>query len=524
MGLTARIFDAFQNSHIIYVSFSKVSPAVILNATNLVVIAICSYVFYQAFLSPLARFPGPVLAKFTGLWRSYHYWRGTWHDDILKLHNTYGRAVRIAPNELSLVDAEAIKQLYSHGHHAKKTKWYSVWDVRNAGANVFSTQDNKEHAFLRKRLSGAYSMTSILKFEQYIQSCLDLFMIQMQKHVGLGKPVNMSEWTNMLAFDVVGELAYGSPLGQLESGTDTLNIRSSIYQYFQWGSNLGHFPGQISLLQNPFASSIRRFLGLADGPVHFQRWSSEQVRKRQEGKNISERKDMLYHFINMKGPDGAPASHGEILMETLNIVGAGADTTSIGMRSTLHYICLNPERYARLQEEIDTYYKDNTLTSPITYTDTLKLPYLCAVVKEATRLLPSIVYQLLRHVPEQGLMIDGKSIPPGTPVGVSPIAQNRDQAIWGADADIFRPERWLEDEQMARRYEVANMTFGGNGPRMCIGRNIALVEIHKFIAQLLRNFDVELVNLEVPWRITSVWFAFQHDMNVILKPRTIPCG
>lgn len=145
------------------------------------------------------------------------------------------------------------------------------------------------------------------------------------------------------------------------------------------------------------------------------------------------------------------------------------------MRSTLYYICLNPRCYAILQQEIDDYHEANSLTSPITYVETEKLPYLRAVVKEATRLLPSIVFQLLRYAPQQGLTVEGKFIPPRTPVGISPIAQNRDKDIWGPDADEFRPERWLEDEKKARRYEMALMTFGGNGPRTCIGRNIALV-------------------------------------------------
>lgn len=114
------------------------------------------------------------------------------------------------------------------------------------------------------------------------------------------------------------------------------------------------------------------------------------------------------------------------------------------------------------------------LAEPITYQQIQQMPYLVAVCKEAMRLLPSIVYQLLRYAPE-GLSVNGKHIPAGVPVGVSPMAQNRDQEVFGADADEFRPERWFEDEQKTRLMDSINLTFGGNGPRMCIGRNIALV-------------------------------------------------
>ena len=163
-------------------------------------------------------------------------------------------------------------------------------------------------------------------------------------------------------------------------------------------------------------------------------------------------------------------------MTLANLSGAGADTTSIAMRACLHDICSHPDVYQKLQNEIDAFYKDNNLATPISYVQTQQLPYLNAVTKEAMRLLPSITFQLPRHTPEGGLTVQGTFIPPGTTVGMSPIAQNRDPQVWGDDADEFRPQRWLESEDCTRYLDANNMTFGGSGPRMCVGKNIALAE------------------------------------------------
>src|ERR1700761_2247291 len=146
------------------------------------------------------------------------------------------------------------------------------------------------------------------------------------------------------------------------------------------------------------------------------------------------------------------------------------------MKTCLYYLCLDPRAYKILQKEIDDFYDHNGLTEPITCAQTQKLSYLGAVTKEAMRLLPSITYQLLRHCPE-GQSVDNQSIPPGTRVGISPIAQNRDRAVWGDDADEFRPERWLESKERTAYLDLNNYTFGGNGPRTCTGRNIALVSL-----------------------------------------------
>jgi cytochrome P450 len=145
------------------------------------------------------------------------------------------------------------------------------------------------------------------------------------------------------------------------------------------------------------------------------------------------------------------------------------------MRSCLYFILQNPSVYQRLQKEIDDYYVSANLQQPISFQQTQELPYLKSVIAEATRLYPSIVYQLLRHVPDGGMEVNGHFLPAGTPVGMSPIAANRDKAIWGEDADVFLPERWLENPERSTYLESYNMTYGGHGSRACIGRNLALV-------------------------------------------------
>jgi cytochrome P450 len=457
-------------------------------------VVLLSFFTYRALLHPLAHIPGPFLAKFTGWWRHYHYFRGTWHDDILKVHRKYGRIVRIAPNELSVVDVDATKQLYGHGHNAPKTDWYATWEVPNAAPGLFAARDKKLHAFLRKRVAGAYSMSAILKYEVFIQDCLDLMLSRLEKHAEAGSTVNMANWTNAFAFDVVGELAYGEQLGHLRTETDYNGLRKAIFDGFIVMSTFGHFVGQSRLINNKFVNGILQLLGVPDAFVGFQTWTARRVEERINNPGGNPREDMLSHFVRMKTDKGEPASFNEVLIEAMNIMyvsrphartlpifansgrfsGAGADTTSIGMRSSLYYICTHPDVYTKVQKEVDDFYESNSLDGPISYQQTQRLPFLTAVCKEAMRLLPSIVYQLLRHAPP-GLTVDGRSVPAGTQIGISPLTQNRDMDVFGPDPDIFRPERWLEDPEKAKYMETMNMTFGGTGPRMCIGRNLALV-------------------------------------------------
>ena len=77
-------------------------------------------VVYDFYFHPMAHVNGPFLARFTETWKTFRSFRGTWHEDIIMLHRTYGNIVRIAPNEISFIDAVALKKLYGPGTHASK--------------------------------------------------------------------------------------------------------------------------------------------------------------------------------------------------------------------------------------------------------------------------------------------------------------------------------------------------------------------------------------------------------------------
>ena len=170
-------------------------------------------------------------------------------------------------------------------------------------------------------------------------------------------------------------------------------------------------------------------------------------------------------------------------------IGAGSDTTAITISSILYHSLRYPQTFAKLREEIDLATKEGRASDPITFKEAQQLPYLQAVIKEALRCHPVTGLPMQRLTPPEGATIAGTFIPGGSTVGISAWVAQRNQAVFGQDADRWRPERWLEPGAAETdRYMLAF----GMGSRTCIGKNISLLEMAKLVPQLVRNFDFEL--------------------------------
>jgi cytochrome P450 len=141
---------------------------------------------------------------------------------------------------------------------------------------------------------------------------------------------------------------------------------------------------------------------------------------------------------------------------------------------------------------------------PVSFKTCKAIPYLDAVVREALRMLPGVSLSLERYVPEGGYRFRNSDfVPQGAMVAVNPYLVCRHKSVWGADADEFRPERWLRDEEggeteeefaaRLRKMNDAHLSFGA-GSRICLGKSMGLMQVYKVVATLATLYDVELVD------------------------------
>ncbi|KAJ5971321.1 Cytochrome P450 E-class group I [Penicillium vulpinum] len=477
---------------------------------------------YRHFFHPLSHIPGPRIGITTRAWQSWRYLKGHWHEDILGLHARYGPVVRIAPNAVSMLDAtQGLRTIYGHGTKATKTDWYLIWNSSGRIANTsFSEIDVSEHSRKRKQVAKAYAMTSILRMEDYIQAVVDLSretFAQCVAEASKGEAVlDMAVYTQSFAFDVLGEIGFGGNFDLLKTRGQgpSKSIVEAIDLSFLVLANSGYLPGKLRWLKS---NGIRRICKLFNIDLSklqqlFQvtQYADEMAMKRKQEK--ASRTDLLQQFIDSKTSDGKPLDHPELLGEVVSLLGAGADTSAIGIRAVLGPLVVDRTCYTRLTVEIDSFYTSQNLEGrEIRYTECLELPYLQAVIKEGLRMHPSIQFQLPRFAPEGGVTICDAFIPGGTEISMSPLASNRDKAVFGKDADVWNPDRWLESNERSAWMDKHLATFG-YGARSCLGKNIALVEINLYVVQLLRHFKLEIANPSEPWKVHTCWSSSQKDM------------
>jgi cytochrome P450 len=190
-------------------------------------------------------------------------------------------------------------------------------------------------------------------------------------------------------------------------------------------------------------------------------------------------------------------SHGlkesDLVTESVMQILAGAETTATVLRATLLHIITNTRVYSTLVTEIDRAVKTEKVSSPIIKdTEWRHLVYLQAVIKEGLRFWPPVTGLMTKFSPPSGdeFEINGENvfIPGGTNIGWASNGIQRNKAIFGEDVNLFRPERWLEDgdgdeDRLEKMRRVVDLNFG-YGKYYCLGRLIALSELHKMIFEV----------------------------------------
>lgn len=164
----------------------------------------------------------------------------------------------------------------------------------------------------------------------------------------------------------------------------------------------------------------------------------------------------------------------------------GTDTTALLTEWVMAELILNPEVQHKLRGEIDRAVGDRrTLTDA----DVAALPYLQAVVKETLRVHPpGPLLSWARLSTSDVHLSNGMVIPANTTAMVNMWAITHDPSVWSDPRD-FKPERFLDGADVDVRGSDLRLAPFGAGRRVCPGKNLGLVTVTLWVAQLVQNFE-----------------------------------
>ncbi|KIJ58857.1 hypothetical protein HYDPIDRAFT_101898 [Hydnomerulius pinastri MD-312] len=326
--------------------------------------------------------------------------------------------------------------------------------------------------------------------------------------------IDVQNWMNHISLDTIGLAGFSHDFGSLDGKPASV---TEIFDTFGSSPRSSTLNIGATLLAQAFPFLVRiptartKLIGKLNNAMgDISNILLERTRKEVEIGVTSEKEDKSIIGLLIKGESSDGELHlsqEEIMAQMKVLLLAGYETTSISLTWALIELSQNPDVQTKLRNELLEHGTDPTYDQLSS-----NLPYLDAVVHEILRIHPPVpeftrialeddVIPLSEPVrTKSGKLVDSLSIAKGTLLAISIPSINRSTAIWGPDAKVFRPSRWLEDETgqdgiPTKAKEVQGhrhlLTFV-DGPRTCLGKSFAVAEFKTVLSVLVKNFVFEM--------------------------------
>ncbi|KAK0188354.1 cytochrome P450 [Armillaria mellea] len=447
-----------------------------------------------------------------------------------KWRDKYGDAFRIrAPlgeDRLFISDPKAIRYIY----HVATYKFPKAEARRQISHLLFgpglSNVDGDVHKRQRKIMLPGFGGPESKAFVPIFSQCAERMCNKWKDEIELSPDqsivLDVTSWISRATLDSIGYAAFDYSFGALDDSDNQLtkvytNLFFDIFGIPSKASILylsvmgylppavviflmRHVPGRLTrgMLANKLTTAVAKDL--------FKEKSEALL----SGKG---RRDIMSLLVkaNASGNTKTRLPERELLAQMNTIILAGHETTANTLCFGLLEFCKHPEIQQKLRREIhstEQVIRNNDRTE-FTSSDLDSMPYLAAVVKEMLRYHP-VVYNVSRVsgqddvlplskpiTTKSGKILHELPIPKGLQIISSVAAYNRNKDIFGEDADVFDPERWLRESVPKTTTSLgvygSLFTFTG-GQRSCIGWRFAVLEIQMFLIQLVGSFEFSMAD------------------------------
>ncbi|XP_025193066.1 probable cytochrome P450 6a13 [Melanaphis sacchari] len=350
--------------------------------------------------------------------------------------------------------------------------------------------ENPRWKKLRSKLSPAFTSGKLKQMYSQIEECGNAMIVNIRSELKKNsKEIDIRDILAQYSIDVIGNCSFGLNLNVAKDDTSLFRRYGKII----FKPSLSYFVREICVMISP---AILKILKIPIFPhkttVHFGSIFKETIAYRE--KNSIVRNDIVHALIqahqdlvvNENISKDVRLTGSQILSNAFGFFAAGFETTSTTLSYCLHELALKKNIQDRVREEIKlTKIKFNGV---IDNEFLIKLNYLDMVIAETLRKYP-VIFALFRvatktyHLPNDSLTIKkGQKV-------IIPIFSLHFDPKYYTDPEVFNPERFSAEEK-AKRPNGVYIPFG-DGPRICIGKRFAEMEMKLALVKILSKFEVE---------------------------------
>ncbi|KAI1141284.1 cytochrome P450 [Hypoxylon sp. FL0543] len=497
----------------------------------------CYRVFlYPKYFSPFRHLPGPTdnhffFGQFLNFLKAetptslYTKWIRQHPGAPLIRYLSFANTEVIVPTSVELFKEILQTHCYSFqkAHHWRRM-------MKNLSGEGIIVMESDKHRTHRKMLNGPYSTTSVRKLEPTFKSkAVEMTQVFDRaiaaNRYGSTGVIDCTECFSNTTLDIMGIAILGIDLGNLaatafdgSSKTPDQDAELTFAEAYRiifaqgpLGEIITYIGGFIPIRWLPIRVNREYLLATS----WLENYLTELVRKRRTeiaasvaaGKHEkSDSRDLITFLTEESLPGGLAEGIAEIEVvgHLLQFMAAGHETSANLLSWSLYTMAERPHIQSKLYEEL------SGLDDDPVFTALNKLPYLDNFIKEVLRIYPPGKHHLVTFVMVMELIaaaavgmfretavdvtLQGVKFPKGTTFDIIPSVPMLNPFIWGKDVDEPDPTRW--DRLSGDNASPYAFEAFSQGPRICIGRQMALMETKIILAEIVRNFRILKVEKE----------------------------
>ncbi len=360
----------------------------------------------------------------------------------------------------------------------------------------------EHHTQQRRIIQPSFHRKKLTKLVDILDAEIEHYFEQLNQDIAKEKSVELNETFRKMTFRLMAKSIFGESM----SADDTQRFFKNFTTLQDFLNQLARMPSLLKLYNatgrtGTYSKLAQENNSLLQGIIESRR------------KDNTEQDDILDMLLKSVYEDSKTGMSDETLREEcLVLFVAGHETASNILAWTFYLLQQNPDATTKILAEKQAICGERTPT----FDELLQMEYLMRVIFESMRIYPPS--WITGRIAKEDDEIEGVFIPKGSRVISFIYGLHHSKHHWDAPKS-FNPERFTK-EQMKTRHRFAHIPFGA-GPRMCIGRNFALLEMQMIILKMLENYRLDLLKGQRIELLPAITLKPRYGIHMKLEQKKI---